>query len=151
MTASVSKTIGVTSAFASAARPVRKAARPNTKPNRTVSLRLSEEERALLERDAAGMSLSAHIRERLFGEDAKPRRTRGKHPVKDYEALGRALALLGRSGASEHLNAALDHIEAGDIIVSEGLDDELREACFLIANIRHELIKALGLSADRSQ
>jgi len=46
------------------------------------SLRLSFEERARLERDAAGMSLGAYIRERLFGEDAAPRKTRGKFPVK---------------------------------------------------------------------
>ena len=39
------------------------------------SLRLTFEERAELEKKAAGMALGAYIRERLLGEDAAPRRT----------------------------------------------------------------------------
>jgi len=68
------------------------------------SLRLTFEERADLEKKAAGMALGACIRERLLGEDAAPRRTRGKFPVKDHEALGRVLATLGQSRLSSNLN-----------------------------------------------
>lgn len=80
------------------------------------SLCLTFEERARLEREAAGMSLGAYIRERLFGESAAPpRRTRGKFPVKDQAALGRALALLGGSRLSQNLNQlsrAVDEMRA---------------------------------------
>lgn len=38
-----------------------------------LSVRLTDEERARLERDAGSMSLNAYIRERLFGEDVAPR------------------------------------------------------------------------------
>lgn len=137
--------------FAKVAKPTRSLGDHQRKPKGTISLRVSEAERAGLEKSAAGIPLSAYVRERLFGKDVTPRRTRGKHPVKDYEALGRVLALLGRSGTPIQLNAALDQIEGGKIIVSTELDDELREACFAIASIRQELIKALGLSADRKQ
>lgn len=51
------------------------------------SLRLNFEERAQLERDAAGLSLGAYVRERIFdGSKPSPRR-RGKFPVKDQKAL----------------------------------------------------------------
>jgi hypothetical protein len=68
------------------------------------SLRLTFEERARLEQAAAGLSLGAYIRQRLFDGNAAPRRTRGKHPVKDHEALGRVLAELGRSRIANNLN-----------------------------------------------
>lgn len=135
--------------FSAATHQSKTKANSSPKAKGTISLRVSETERASLEKAAAGIPLSAYVRDRLFGEDVTPRRTRGKHPVKDYEALGRVLALLGRSGTSEHLNAALESVEAGKIIVSTELDDELRQACFMVANLRHDLIKALGLSADR--
>jgi len=48
------------------------------------SLRFTFEERAQLEKDAAGMSLGAYIRSRIFDENLPKRRTRGKHPVKDH-------------------------------------------------------------------
>ena len=74
------------------------------------SLRLTFEERAQLEQDAADMALGAYIRERLFGEDVAPRKTRGKAPVKDYEALGRVLGALGSSRLSSNLNQlAIQH------------------------------------------
>ncbi|MEM7504998.1 MAG: hypothetical protein AAF417_23450, partial [Pseudomonadota bacterium] len=62
-----------------------------------ISVRVNREERKKLERDAAGMSLSAYVRERLLGDDLKPRKTRGKFPVKDQQALAQVLGRLGRS------------------------------------------------------
>jgi hypothetical protein len=71
------------------------AATQTSKKPTPFSLRLSFDERARLEQDASGMALGAYIRERLFGDDAAPRKTRGHFPVKDYAALGRVLAALG--------------------------------------------------------
>lgn len=136
--------------FAFAARAPDRITAGCNKPKGTISLRVSPAEREALERAAAGTSLSAYVRERLFGETVTPRRTRGKHPVKDYEALGRLLATLGRSGLSERLNAALRQVEEGRIIVSAGLEEELRLSCTLVAEMRRDCVKALGLSADRS-
>ena len=69
-------------------------AKPYTAP---VSLRMSFEEKSQLERDAAGMSIAAYIRWRLFDPDKPPPRTRGKHPVKDQQAIAQLYALLGQS------------------------------------------------------
>jgi len=55
------------------------------------SIRLTFEERARLDADRGRVSLAAHIRERLFGDDAAPRKKPGNSPIKDAEALGRVL------------------------------------------------------------
>lgn len=78
---------------------------PNDQTPSPFSLRLSFEERAQLERDAAGLSLSAYVRERIFdGSKTTPRR-RGKFPVKDQKALASVLAMLGQSRLANNLNA----------------------------------------------
>ena len=62
------------------------------------SLRLTYEERALLQAAAKGRPLGAYIRERLLGDDAAQRKRQGNSPVKDHEALGRVLGALGSPG-----------------------------------------------------
>lgn len=68
---------------------------PPTRRAPPYSLRFSSEDRARLERDAAGISLAAYIRWRLFDPDSPPPRQRGKAPVKDQQALSGVLARLG--------------------------------------------------------
>lgn len=68
------------------------------------SLRLTFEERARLEHDAAGMSLGSYIRWRVFDPGNPPPRRRGKMPVKDYQALGCLLGKLGESRLASNLN-----------------------------------------------
>lgn len=108
------------------------------------SLRFTFEERARLERDAAGMSLGAYIRSRLFGDDAPPRRTRGKFPVKDKAALARVLALLGASRLSQNLNQLARAVNIGALPVTPETDAELRDACRAIVDMRDELLRAFG-------
>ena len=114
-----------------------------------VSLRVTPEEKARLVHDAAGMSISAYVRDRLFGESARPRKTRGKFPVKDHRALARVLRALGGSNLAQDFDALSWAVEDG----SANLDPEstrvLRQACADIAAMRRELIKALGLKARR--
>lgn len=111
------------------------------------SLRLTFEERARLERDAAGMSLGAYIRRRLFGAEANPRKTRGKTPVKDHEALGRVLGVLGGSRLSQNLNQLAKAVNTGSLPVTPETERDLSEACAAVALIRAELMRALGASA----
>ena len=108
------------------------------------SLRLTFEERARLERDAAGMSLGAYIRSRLFGADVPPRRTRGKFPVKDKAALAKVLAVLGASRLSQNLNQLARAVNIGALPVTPETDAELRDACRAVAELRDELLRALG-------
>ncbi|ARC35985.1 hypothetical protein A6J80_05945 [Paracoccus yeei] len=108
------------------------------------SLRLTFEERAQLERDAAGMALGAYIRSRLFGDDVPPRRTRGKFPVKDKAALAKVLAVLGASRLSQNINQLARAVNIGALPVTPETDAELRDACRAVMDMRDELLRALG-------
>lgn len=110
-----------------------------------LSVRMSIEERARLEREAAGMSVSEYVRTRLFAESAKPRRTRGKFPVKDHEALSRVLGKLGRSEMAEDFSKLAWAFDNGVINLDPDAEFAVRRACADIAAMRADLIKALGL------
>jgi hypothetical protein len=110
------------------------------------SLRLTAAERARLENDAAGKALGAYIRERLFGEDAAPRKRRGGKPVKDHEALGRVLGALGQSRLSSNLNQLAKAVNTGSLPVTPETEAELKEACRDVSALRDELLRALGKS-----
>ncbi|MGH1398408.1 MAG: plasmid mobilization protein [Alphaproteobacteria bacterium] len=118
-------------------------------PTHTISLRVTDDEKTRLARDAAGMSRSAYMRERLFSADAKPRKTRGKFPVKDYEALGRVLGLLGRTNLAEDLSELDWAVENGIIQIDAPTALAIKMACVDIAAMRAELVIALGLKTER--
>ena len=108
------------------------------------SLRLSLEERAALERAAAGQSLGAYIRSKLFEGDLTPRRTRGHRPVKDHTALAKVLGALGQSRLSSNLNQLAKAAHIGALPVTPELEEELSDACAQIREMRTDLLKALG-------
>jgi len=108
------------------------------------SLRLTFEERAKLEKQAAGMPLGAYIRKQVFGKDATPRKTRGKHPVKDHVALGRVLGALGQSRLSSNVNQLARAVNTGSLPVTPDTEQSIIEACEAIEEIRIELLRALG-------
>lgn len=107
------------------------------------SLRLTFEERARLEQDAAGMALGAYVREQLFGDDVAPRKTRGKFAVKDHEALGRVLAALGASHLSNNLNQLARAVNTGSLPVTPETEHDLAEACAAVQEMRQALLTAL--------
>ncbi len=110
------------------------------------SLRLTFEQRARLEQDAAGSSLSAYIHERLFGVEAPPaRRKRGKSPVKDQQAIAELLAKLGQSRLSSNLNQLARLANMGALPVTPETETAIIEAAEDVAAMRKLLIEALGL------
>lgn len=109
------------------------------------SLRLSFEERAQLEKDAAGLPLGAYMREQLLGEKKSPRRPRGKFPVKDHAALGRVLAALGQSRIANNLNQLARAVNTGSLPVTPETEDEIKAACQEIRAMRHDLLLALEI------
>ncbi|MDX2085766.1 MAG: plasmid mobilization relaxosome protein MobC [Candidatus Melainabacteria bacterium] len=115
------------------------------KPPPPFSLRLTFEERCQLERDAGGMSLGAYIRQRLFGEKAKPRKSRNKRPVKDQQTLAAVLAALGASRIASNLNQIAKSANMGTIEVNPALEQELDEACQHVRHIRFMLMRSLGM------
>ncbi len=110
------------------------------------SLRLTFEQRARLEQDAAGSSLSAYIHERLFGAETPPaRRKRGKSPVKDQQAIAELLAKLGQSRLSSNLNQLARLANMGALPVTPETETAIIEAAEDVAAMRKLLIEALGL------
>ena len=112
------------------------------------SLRLTFEERTQLERDAAGMSLGAYIRSRIFDKNLPKRRTRGKHPVKDHQELGKLLGELGRSRIAYNLNQLAKAVNSGSLEVSPDTEQAIKDSCSEIIWMRHTLISALGLGLE---
>lgn len=115
------------------------------------SLRLTFEERAKLERDAAGLALSEYIRSRLFGNDVSPRRTRGRFPVKDHEALARVLAALGASRVASNLNQLARAANTGSLPVTPDTETALAEACESVAEMRAALLQGLGMEPGQRE
>ncbi|MFQ5482461.1 MAG: hypothetical protein ACE5ER_06845 [Nitrospinaceae bacterium] len=109
------------------------------------SLRLTPEERAQLEKDAAGMSLGAYIRSRLFDQTLPKRRTRGKHPVKDHQELGKLLGELSRFRLANNLNQLAKAVNTGSLEVSPDTEQAIQNGCSDIHWMRRTLIKALGM------
>jgi hypothetical protein len=113
-----------------------------------VSLRMTFEERARLERDASGMSLSAYIRWRLFNPDNPPPKLRGKFPVKDHLALSQVLALLGQSRLSNNLNQLAKAANSGSLPFTPETEVAIADAAASVLEMRAILMHALNLEAD---
>lgn len=125
--------------------------KPRKKTPPPFSLRLTEYERAHLETAASGMPLGPFIKAKLFDSDLTPRRTRGQAPVKDHEALARALGLLGNLRLANNLNQLAKAANKGVLPLSPEVEDELMATCAAVLAIRMELMKALGYEGeDRS-
>ena len=134
-----------------ASNPVETAPKPPAKKKPTtsvVSLRVSTDERAAIEKNAAGLAMSEYLRERLLGDDVTPRRTRGRFPVKDHEALAKVLGLLGRSELAANVAALAWAAQQGTISPAPDFEAAVKQACTDIAEIRTILIRALGLKAS---
>lgn len=108
------------------------------------SIRFTFEERASLDADRGSSPLAVHIRERLFGDDATPRRKPGNSPIKDAEALGRVLGALGGSRLSSNLNQLAKAVNTGSLPITPETENELVEACQEVKALRADLLRALG-------
>jgi len=123
----------------------------NRKPVATpFSIRLSDDERKTLLREAGRLSLAAHIRARLFGEAVSPRwgkepSRKAQRPGVDRVALGRVLAMLGRSELHGSLATMARSSEMGALALSPELVERLHAACADIRAMRDALMKALRI------
>lgn len=138
-----STAVGARAEFRSVADTDRKRSAPR------ITLRLSEEELARLRSAASGMTLSAYVRDRLFGKTAALRKVRNPSPVKDQQALARVLGLVGQSGIAASLRALAYEARCGSILLDDVTFAKIDAACAHVANMRHHLISALGLIEQR--
>jgi len=115
------------------------------------SLRLSADEHRILKEAAGQQSMAQFARLRLFGEGTIPRKKRGLKPIKDREALGRVLGMLGVSNVSQNLHVLAEAAHSGCLIVDAKTQRELSEACAEVKAMRRELMLALGLKVTNPQ
>lgn len=109
------------------------------------SLRLSEDERAILRRRAGKRSMGEYIRSKLFGEDATPRKVKRRNPTEDDQENAAQLAGLGQSRLASNMNQIAKAANMGALPVTPDLENELHQACADIAFMRRALIASLGL------
>jgi hypothetical protein len=124
-------------------REFRKATKSKTPP--PFSLRLTFEERAQLEDAANGVPLGAYIKAVLFKQELPKVQRRGTKPVADHAELARLLALLGASRLSSNVNQLAKAVHSGSLPVTPDTEAELNQACIDIREMRHMLVRALGL------
>lgn len=114
----------------------------------TLSFRVTPVERAYLEDKAAGLPMSAFLKDRLLGDATKPRRACGKRPIKDFDALARILGKLGRADLPNRMARLILAIEEGRALIDDDLVAELRASIADITLMRRDLVQALGLKSD---
>lgn len=128
----------------------RRTRRTRVPPARPFSIRLSDDERALLTREAGKLSLAAHMRRKLLGDSASmrhraaPSRKRSV-PAIDQVALGKALALLGQAKLSRRLDELAMAAMMGALPVTPELVQELHAVCAHIRAMRNALMDALNV------
>lgn len=111
------------------------------------SLRLSVEERQLLEELAGTKPIGAYIRETLL-KNPKPRKGRTSRPKEDNIILAQILAQLGTSRISNNLNQLARAANTGSLLVTDDVLKDLNEAIQNVSFIKEILIKTLGLRGD---
>jgi hypothetical protein len=109
-----------------------------------LSIRFTDAEKAVLRQKAGGIPLGSFIRQLVLGPDAGGGKGR-KYPVRDGEALGHILGLLGQSRLANNLNQLAKAAHLGALPVSEETEADLKTACAEVAMIRRLLLKALGV------
>ncbi len=109
-----------------------------------LSIRVSDEERARLKREAAGGSVHGYVRDRLFGPAASKSIRVRRARIADDEALGRVLGALGRARLSSNLNQIAKAAHIGALPVTPELLAEIQAACAELRAMRQDLMTALG-------
>lgn len=112
-----------------------------------LSLRLSEWERATLERLGAGRPLGSYIKSQLFDDDGSlPQRTR-KSSNLDRHLLAQMLRALGRADIVRTIGDLHAACDGGVLVLSDEAELAVRQACADIEGLRRDLVAALGLKA----
>ncbi len=114
------------------------------------SIRFTWEKRERLVREAGNLSMTAHVRHKLFDGEVQPHRLTRKRraPSVDHVFLGQVLGLLGKSELASNLCLLAVAAESGSLPVSDETEADLKTACAHIEDIRLLLIQALGVKVQ---
>lgn len=114
---------------------------PKTRP---ISVRLTGEERLLLEQQARGRPLSEYIRNHLFPSGSTKSSEVRLSKMDRTRLLAQILAKLGTSKSGKALVDLSELVSAGVFPASEDIAATLRDAQIEFRSLRQDLLKALG-------
>ncbi|WP_441232119.1 plasmid mobilization relaxosome protein MobC [Tardiphaga sp. 215_C5_N2_1] len=109
------------------------------------SIRLTETEKEQLRKRAGSIPLGVFIRNLVFGDERVIAVAAQRYPLKDAEPLGRLLGMLGQSRLANNLNQLAKAANQGSLPVTAELETDLSQACADIREMRHLLLRALGM------
>ena len=131
--------------FRTASRSAKSPKKAKRKSPSPITLRLSDEEKEKLKQLSQSMSVSAYIRQCVFGEQTTRRKRAARVPVQDEQSLAKVLGLLGQSRIANNLNQLAYQANSGSLVMDDGACAQIEEAYKHVRFMRRELIKALGL------
>lgn len=117
----------------------------SSRKSRPVSVRLTPEERAVLEREARGASLSQHIRARLFSDAASSASADRISPEARQRMMAQVLSQMGSMNAGQNLQELAELARLGLLQMTPETESTLQETLREFRDFRHDLLKALGL------
>jgi hypothetical protein len=133
--------------FKEVAEPAKRA--PKRRRPSSLSIRVTDGERALLKRKAGKRSIGAYVRSKALGESEEPRRKSSAKPTIDYALLGQLLGKLGKSDQVACLFLLALATDADRVMLGDAERDALKDACADIRDMRIALMQALGLRGER--
>ena len=117
-----------------------------------ISIRFTDDERALLKREAGETALSTYVREKVLGSNAVPRpnryRRKRQEPRLDTQTVAKLLGTLGQSELGRSLLALALAAQSGALPVTPELTGKLKTACDDIQEMKSALISALRIAPE---
>lgn len=119
----------------------------NPSKTKPFALRLTDDERAELNRRAGTMAVGTYIKSVLFVE-GQSKRARVRRPIDKHIELAEVLACLGSSRIGESLERLADAADSGVLQFDPDAPAAIQKACRDIVAMRLLLMKALGFHVD---
>jgi len=127
----------LSSSFTTAALPEpKRTKKPETK---MFGIRLTDDERAVLEARAGNEHVSTWARDVLLGSQAKKRRKSRKPKVSDKN-LALVMALLGDQRIASNLNQLARHANMGTLDFDDEVLEQIQDACAAMIAVRNYLL-----------
>ncbi|MBN9050363.1 MAG: hypothetical protein J0H78_12930 [Rhizobiales bacterium] len=109
------------------------------------SIRLTKDERTDLASRAGNRPIGAYVKSVLFPDGGPTRRSPARVAHESQKELGKILAALGASRLASNFNQLAKAANQGALPVTQELENELWAACAQIAEMRDQLLAALGI------
>ena len=122
--------------------------KPKRRRASSLSIRVSDEEREILQRKAGKRSIGAYVREKALGDEQALRRKVAAKPSIDSVLLGQALGKLGQSEQVSVLFLLLAAAEHERVAMAEEEHAALHAACADVREVRAMVMGALGLRGE---